>query len=255
MAADEINYRRFFDINELAAIRVEDPTVFAAVHELPLELVRERDGHRPAHRPRRRPVRSRAVLRDLRSACAEAVGAGEAPRTGRLATWWSRRSWCPTSGCPPSGRSQGTTGYEFLNLLSGVLVDGAAGDRLRGHRAPLRRRARALPDVVYDGKKLILGVGDVRRADRAGPPAGPHLGAAPLHPGLHPQQPAAGAVGDHRLLPRLPHLHPPEDGYVGERDRPAIETAIRAAKRRNPVIDESLFDFVRRLLLLDDPTG
>src|SRR5581483_12294191 len=43
VAADEINYRRFFDINELAAIRVEDRTVFSAVHGLILKLVHE--GH------------------------------------------------------------------------------------------------------------------------------------------------------------------------------------------------------------------
>ncbi len=39
VATDEINYRRFFDINELAAIRVEDPEVFQAVHELVLRFV------------------------------------------------------------------------------------------------------------------------------------------------------------------------------------------------------------------------
>ncbi|HEY8459725.1 MAG TPA: alpha-amylase family glycosyl hydrolase, partial [Blastocatellia bacterium] len=41
VAADEINYRRFFDINELAAIRVEDRQVFAAVHELTLRLIEQ----------------------------------------------------------------------------------------------------------------------------------------------------------------------------------------------------------------------
>ena len=41
VAADEINYRRFFDVNDLAAIRVEDPEVFRATHELILGLVRE----------------------------------------------------------------------------------------------------------------------------------------------------------------------------------------------------------------------
>jgi (1->4)-alpha-D-glucan 1-alpha-D-glucosylmutase len=41
VADDEINYRRFFDINELAAIRVEDPQVFPAVHELILRLIGE----------------------------------------------------------------------------------------------------------------------------------------------------------------------------------------------------------------------
>ena len=40
-AGDEINYRRFFDINELAAIRMEEPAVFAAAHRLVFRLVRE----------------------------------------------------------------------------------------------------------------------------------------------------------------------------------------------------------------------
>ncbi len=48
VAADEINYRRFFDINELAAIRVEQPEVFEKTHQLIFELVRE--GHLQALR-------------------------------------------------------------------------------------------------------------------------------------------------------------------------------------------------------------
>jgi (1->4)-alpha-D-glucan 1-alpha-D-glucosylmutase len=39
VAAEEINYRRFFDVNDLAAIRVELPEVFDAIHRLVLELV------------------------------------------------------------------------------------------------------------------------------------------------------------------------------------------------------------------------
>ena len=54
-----------------------------------------------------------------------------------------------------------------------------------------------------------------------------------------------GAVGGHRLLPRLPHLHPARRRLRRRSGPAAIEAAIRAAKRRNPVIDESLFDFVR----------
>ena len=41
MASDEINYRRFFDINDLAAIRVESPEVFAIVHRIPFELIQK----------------------------------------------------------------------------------------------------------------------------------------------------------------------------------------------------------------------
>src|SRR6185437_8774212 len=39
VAAEEINYRRFFDVNDLAAIRVELPKVFDTIHRLVLELV------------------------------------------------------------------------------------------------------------------------------------------------------------------------------------------------------------------------
>ena len=41
VATDEINYRRFFDINELAAIRVEDQRVFEATHEVIFRLLEE----------------------------------------------------------------------------------------------------------------------------------------------------------------------------------------------------------------------
>ena len=46
VAADEINYRRFFDVNELAAICVEDPEVFTAVHALVLRFHQARSGFR-----------------------------------------------------------------------------------------------------------------------------------------------------------------------------------------------------------------
>ena len=58
VASEEINYRRFFDVNELAALRVEDPVVFDEVHKFVLELVAARRADRAARRPRRRPLRT-----------------------------------------------------------------------------------------------------------------------------------------------------------------------------------------------------
>jgi hypothetical protein len=55
VAAEEINYRRFFDINDLAAIRVELPNVLDAVHDKAFQLLRAGQGDGPARRPRRRP--------------------------------------------------------------------------------------------------------------------------------------------------------------------------------------------------------
>src|SRR5262249_57252505 len=39
VASEEINYRRFFDVNQLAALRVEDPSVFDEVHRFLFDLV------------------------------------------------------------------------------------------------------------------------------------------------------------------------------------------------------------------------
>src|SRR2546428_566079 len=45
VASDEINYRRFFNINDLAGIRVENPELFAAIHRLVTRLIGERKLH------------------------------------------------------------------------------------------------------------------------------------------------------------------------------------------------------------------
>ena len=58
VATEEINYRRFFDINGLSAIRMEDPDVFRETHALLFRLIREGKRHRAEDRPRGRPVRS-----------------------------------------------------------------------------------------------------------------------------------------------------------------------------------------------------
>ena len=76
VAAEEINYRRFFDINELAAIRMEDPPVFDAAHDYVFDLLRRGcvDGFRidhvdglfdPGDYLRRLQERARALRPDL----------------------------------------------------------------------------------------------------------------------------------------------------------------------------------------------
>ncbi len=88
---EEINYRRFFDINELAAIRMEEPAVFEETHRLIFRLVREgaRDGL--AHRSSRRALRARRVLRQLQRRCFLSAGEGTATLAGRRGG--RTRSW------------------------------------------------------------------------------------------------------------------------------------------------------------------
>ncbi|WP_095189034.1 malto-oligosyltrehalose synthase [Pseudomonas sp. Irchel 3E19] len=110
-AADDINWRRFFDINELGGLRVERPAVFEATHGIIFQLIAEGlvDGLRIDHidgladprgycRKLRRRVDLLAPGRHLPIYIEKILGAGETPR----------RDWAV----------DGTTGYEFMNQLS-----------------------------------------------------------------------------------------------------------------------------------------
>jgi (1->4)-alpha-D-glucan 1-alpha-D-glucosylmutase len=110
-AADDINWRRFFDINELGGLRVERPAVFEATHSKIFQLIAEGlvDGVRIDHidgladprgycRKLRRRVDLLAPGRHLPIYVEKILGAGET----------LRRDWAV----------DGTTGYEFMNQLS-----------------------------------------------------------------------------------------------------------------------------------------
>ena len=68
VANDEINWRRFFDINELAGLRMEHAAVFEDVACADLPALCRRPDRRRARRPRRRPCRSGRLLPRLRAA-------------------------------------------------------------------------------------------------------------------------------------------------------------------------------------------
>jgi (1->4)-alpha-D-glucan 1-alpha-D-glucosylmutase len=110
-AADDINWRRFFDINELGGLRVERPAVFEATHAKIFQLVAEGliDGLRIDHidgladprgycRKLRRRVDSLSAGRHLPIYVEKILGEREA----------LHRDWSV----------DGTTGYEFMNQLS-----------------------------------------------------------------------------------------------------------------------------------------
>ena len=133
VASSEINYRRFFDINELAGLRMERGEVFEATHRLLLRLIAEGkvQGVRLDHIDGL--YDPRGYCQRLLSRVADVLGDGQAgerpevdPRNGRpiyllvekiLARHESLREDLPVAG---------TTGYEFINLVNGLFVDPAA---------------------------------------------------------------------------------------------------------------------------------
>ncbi|MDP9068923.1 MAG: malto-oligosyltrehalose synthase [Actinomycetota bacterium] len=141
-AGQELNYRRFFSINDLAALRMDNPDVFDRVHELVLEMVRDGrlDGLRIDHIDGLRDPEGH--LTQLRSWAPDAYIIVEKilePEEELRTTW-------PV---------QGTTGYDFLNRVGGLFVDP------RGE-APLTRIYEEFVGESYDphqlrhDKKLML---------------------------------------------------------------------------------------------------
>ena len=261
VAADEINYRRFFDINELAAIRVEEPEVFDAVHRLTLRLVQQglitglRIDHvdgllDPGH-----------YLRLLQKRCAEAQ-AGDikhphsAVDSGGAYPFYIIAEKILTG---PERLSKdwpvyGTTGYEFLNMLNGVFVEGRNGDQFGDLYGRFIDAQRDFRELVYECKRLVLrasmsGEQNVlaRRLDRI---SEQHRWSRDF---------TLNSLG--RVLAEVIACFPVYRSYVtsaGEltdEDRRYIHSAINRAQRRNPALSASAFDFLGSVLLLEHPEG
>lgn len=124
-AADEINWRRFFDINTLAGLRVELPRVFDATHAKILDLYREGliDGVRIDHidglaDPR---LYGRKLRRSMETA-AEGRPAS-APKGAPYIV--VEKILAPRERLPADWLTNGTTGYDFMDQVGGVLHDPA----------------------------------------------------------------------------------------------------------------------------------
>ncbi|MHC8339174.1 malto-oligosyltrehalose synthase [Pseudomonas sp. HLT2-19-2] len=150
-AADDINWRRFFDINELGGLRVERPAVFEATHAKIFELVAEGlvDGLRIDHidgladprgycRKLRRRVDSLSPNRHLPIFVEKILGEGET----------LHRDWSV----------DGTTGYEFMNQLSllqhapeGAHTLGELWNRYSERPADFRQEAQQARQQILNG--------------------------------------------------------------------------------------------------------
>src|SRR5262249_31041188 len=188
VAPDEINYRRFFDVNELAALRMERPEVFAATHVLVLGLLREgkADGLRIDHPdglfdPRQylERLQESFLLDRAREAAADHPGYRDRPweelepalRQGLAEVRRDRNHplYRPLyvvvekilgvgEALPDDWPVWGTSGYDYLNALGGLFVDAANARAFTRLYHDFSGAEERFPDVVYGSKRLILDV-------------------------------------------------------------------------------------------------
>ena len=221
VASDEINYRRFFDINDLAALSMERPEVFEATHGLVLRLLAEGkvDGLRidhpdglydPAQYFRRlqehyvlalartRPSRPDPVSRGRdwnelegpapRSASARPARTGPVrPAGAGRSTSSSRRSSAPSEPLPPRlGRSTAPAATTSSTRSTACSSTRPARSRSPGSTSDWIEDDPRFAELVYRKKLLILQVVAVQRAAHADPPARPPGAEEPLRRATSP---------------------------------------------------------------------
>ena len=328
-AADEINYRRFFDVNELAAVCMEDPRVFEESHRLVFDLLVSGDvaGLRIDHidglydpteylrrlqwgylralgrahyqriaeaRPEHCPVGAGAPgatelpdkpppwnelepaflwavaegferLLPLPASFLPAPGTGENHSASQPAALEKsldaplplyvlvEKILSPEEPLPEHWLVAGTTGYDFLNSVNGLFVDRPGLEdmaRLYGRFIDERLNFR---EVAHQSKLLIL---------RASMPSELMLLAHRLnriserHRRTRDFTLNTLRVALREILACFPVYRTYiRAGSVSERDRQFVHRAVAQAKRRNPATNAALFDFIRDVLLLEQPPG
>ncbi len=155
-AADEINWRRFFDINGLAGVRVELPQVFDDTHAYVFKLYAEGliDGLRIDHVDGL--ADPRAYCRKLR----RRMAAEQASRPHNLSpeppVIWVEKILAPHERMPTDWLTDGTTGYDFMNDSAAVLHDPAGEDKLTQLWTTLTGRPGGFLDEARPARRQIL---------------------------------------------------------------------------------------------------
>jgi (1->4)-alpha-D-glucan 1-alpha-D-glucosylmutase len=320
-AADEINYRRFFDINDLVAICMESPEVFHSTHALlrpyladgtitglridhvdglydpeqylwrlqwayladvaerffrEVETSASEAGSSPGHAweqiaPRVLGLCAHAFgmkqpgVDDLRAvlspdiawqpAIIESASPSDRLRGSEAAPLLVlvEKILGPDEPLPESWPVAGTSGYDFMNSLSGLFLVPEGYEAIQRSYETFLEQPRRLGEVEYASKLLILRIAMASElqmlAHRLNIISEQHRRSRDFT--LNTLRLAIREV-----LACFPvyRVYPGREG-ISDRDRRSVNLAVSRARRRNPAFDPAAFEFVRSVLLLDHPPG
>ena len=247
LANEEINYRRFFAVSDLVSLRVEDSRVFDASHETVLRLAREGKvtGLRIDHvdglyDPHRYLVRLMQRLTGSED---------ENPSPGFYVL--VEKILGEEEMLPPEWPVHGTTGYDFLNTLNGVFISARGVNALDDVYARATGIAPDFRETAYRSRKLIMDTlfaGEMHSL-------GQHLGRLAEQDRYArdlPRKELRAALIEvtacfpvYRTYARSPEL--------SARDIRHIAKALKWAQQRSTEASTPVFDFLRRVLLLEIP--
>lgn len=229
-ACTQINYRRFFTINSLIGLRVEEPEVFDRVHALPLAWIRDGklDGLRIDHPDGLRDPTH--YLERLRQA---------APKSWLLV----EKILEPEEHLPADWPVDGTTGYDTLNVLSGLFVDPQAEAAMTQSYRDFTGRDEPFEAAAQQGKRDVMAEDFGGEIDR--------LVRLLCQAGLDAAQARAGVI---ELAVHWPvyRVYPdPEAQRLDDVGRERVWAAIHNAAEHTD-LDPVLWEKLSRLLTLEE---
>ncbi len=282
-AAEEINYRRFFDITDLAGLRAEDPAVFEASHTLILDWVGRGGvtGLRIDHPDGLADplgyfarLQEATFLRACRNRLADDHPGADWQAVGPLVQTRYREALAAEPGGPLARRFpivaekilsrgedlpddwpiDGTVGYEYLNVLNGLFVDPAGAEAIDAAYGEFTGDRAVFAEVVHQSKQLIA---------RASLASELNMLARQLNRVSERERGSRDftlnelrrALGEVVACFAVYRTYIRDGEPLADRDRGQVERAVARARRRQPDIDPSVFDFVRSALLLEHPEG
>jgi (1->4)-alpha-D-glucan 1-alpha-D-glucosylmutase len=271
VSGEEINYRRFFDVNDLAGLRMENPRVFAATHQLLRRLLADGSvtGLRIDHpdgllNPPQYFVRLQMLY--AASQCCGPEARGHVAENGieeEVQTIFGQHEWMQRQAPLyvvlekilepgehlPAWPIDGTVGYGFTNLLNGIFIDG------RNRRSFTRIYERVIGGVVEPETVIYEAKDQVMNTALASEVAVltnllDEISGADRHARDFTAKSLATVIRETIACFPVYRTYIDERGNVSELDRAFIDAAIARAKRRNEAMPASVFDFLRNILLL-----
>ncbi|OGA38348.1 MAG: 4-alpha-glucanotransferase [Betaproteobacteria bacterium RIFCSPLOWO2_12_FULL_62_13] len=254
VASDEINYRRFFDINALAALRMESEAVFETTHRLALELAvaGKIDGLRIDHPDGLYDPEQ--YFRRLQERYAQLSGVELIfPQEGRPARPLyvvAEKITAHHESVPETWAVHGTTGYRFAAVVNGLFVDASAKRRFDRIYRAFVQDAVDFDEVAYNAKATIM---------RSALASELTVLTTELLRVAHADRRTRDYTFNtlRRALAEVVACFPVYRTYIADKisaqDRRYVDWAIGQARRRSRDADFTVFEFVRSVLLGQAP--
>jgi len=249
VAGEEINYRRFFDINQLAAIRMEQPAVFQEAQQKIFDLVASGavTGLRIDHVDGLYDPQS--YLAQWQAWATQQFHATPDSQ-GRVLYLLVEKILGTGERLNPDWPVHGTTGYAFLSLVDHLFVQTSHQRQIEQIYTRFTKHFLQYEDLIYQCKKLIMTSSMAGEINALGhelnvlSERNRRSRDFTLNSLIYAIREIIACFPVYRT-----YVRPEAKEPVTDRDRAYIRLAVARAKRRNPALSSLVFDFIRDLLM------